>query len=274
MEREKRRSERDTAEGVRTETAKQRHAATPATGLALAFAELASHLNEAEHLDGVLVRVVEAAVSTLTPCDMASVTGREKDAYRTLASTDEHAIAADQTQYSAHEGPCLDALEQAIVHAPVLPDERWPNLGTAPMAYGGRAIASYRLAAPVGAEMDALAGSLTIYAGMPEAFDDETLEIGLILAAHASIALRATHEREGLELSHMHLNEAITSRDVIGQAKGILMERQKISADEAFDILRRSSQRLNLKLREVARRLTESGVGQPTSDNESAPPKD
>lgn len=81
----------------------------------------------------------------------------------------------------------------------------------------------------------------------------------VVLAAHASVAMRAIREREGLELLGEQLNEALSSRDVIGQAKGILMERLHVTPEDAFDILRTSSQQLNLKLREIAERLTETG---------------
>lgn len=80
-----------------------------------------------------------------------------------------------------------------------------------------------------------------------------------MLAVHASLAARAVRERSTLEGKGRELQEALLTRDIIGQANGILMERLKITPDDAFDVLRRSSQSLNLKLREVARALTETG---------------
>lgn len=94
---------------------------------------------------------------------------------------------------------------------------------------------------------------------VPDAFDDQAREIGLILAAHASVAARAVGERDALQLMERNLRVALSSRDVIGQAKGILMDRLKIPPEEAFDALRRSSQRLNEKLRDLARRVAETG---------------
>jgi AmiR/NasT family two-component response regulator len=79
------------------------------------------------------------------------------------------------------------------------------------------------------------------------------------LAAHASVAARAVDERSTLQSFERDLQQALLSRDVIGQAKGILMERLKCTPEDAFDLLRRSSQRLNVKLRDVARGLAESG---------------
>ena len=82
---------------------------------------------------------------------------------------------------------------------------------------------------------------------------------GLILAAHASVGIQAVREREAFEQLGRQLHEALSSRDVIGQAKGILMERLRITPEDAFDTLRRASQRLNIKLRDIAERLAHSG---------------
>lgn len=101
--------------------------------------------------------------------------------------------------------------------------------------------------------------TLNVYGATGESFDELAKEVGFILAAHASLAARAVGERVSLERLGEQLELALLSRDVIGQAKGILMERLKTTPDEAFEILRRSSQRLNIKLREVARTLAETG---------------
>ena len=100
---------------------------------------------------------------------------------------------------------------------------------------------------------------MNTYGATPDAFDVDAQEIGSILAAHASLAARAVGERSTLEGLGRQLQDALLTRDVIGQAKGILMERLRITPDDAFEVLRHSSQRLNLKLRDVARRLTETG---------------
>ena len=258
--RDQRRGERDAAAEAREAAAKRREASTPATGLAMAFAEIARCLYEADNFEDVLTRIVETTVSTVTGCDMASITAREDgETFRTLASTHSAAIAVDEAQYEAHEGPCLDAVEQAMVYTPSFPDSRWPTLASRPADSGVQAVISYRLTAPGRIAEGFAAGSLNAYAGTAQAFDDEAQEIGLILAAHASVGMRAVREREAFEQLGRQLHEALSSRDVIGQAKGILMERLRITPEDAFDTLRRSSQRLNLKLREIAQRLTETG---------------
>jgi ANTAR domain/GAF domain len=259
-ERDQRRGERDVAAAAREAAAERHLASTPTTGLAMAFAEIARYLYEADNFEDVLTRIVESTVSTVSGCDMASITVREgAEAFRTIASTHSAATAADEAQYQAHEGPCLDAVDEAVVYAPSFPDPRWPALASRPTDSGAEAVVSYRLTAPGRIAEDSVAGSLNSYAETPQAFGDEAQEIGLILAAHASVGMRAVRERESVEQFGRQLHEALSSRDVIGQAKGILMERLRITPEEAFDTLRRSSQRLNLKLREIAEKLAETG---------------
>jgi hypothetical protein len=259
-ERDQRRGERDAAAEAREAAATLREASTPASGLAMAFAEIARYLYQADNFEDVLTRVVETAVSAVSDCDMASITVREgAETFRTLASTHSAALAVDQAQYEAGEGPCLDAVDTAIVHAPSFPDPRWPGLAGRPADSGVETIVSYRLTGPGRVAEDAVAGSLNTYAGTPRAFSDEAREIGLILAAHASVGVQAARDRQAFEQLGRQLHEALSSRDVIGQAKGILMERLGLTPEDAFDILRRSSQRLNLKLREIAQCLAESG---------------
>ncbi len=258
-ERQKYALDRDGAAVARAEAATRHKGATPTTQLALAFAEIAQHLYQAEDFDDVLTRIVVTAVSTVRGCEMASVTVRDDAGYRTVASTHEAATESDRAQYEAGEGPCLDAVEEPVVYTPAFPDPRWPVLAARPTDSGVVSVVSYRLMPSRPDPAGSLAGSLNAYAGTPDAFDAEAQEIGLILAAHASVATGAMREREALEEMSRNLHEALSSRDVIGQAKGILMERLRITPEEAFDALRRSSQRLNVKLREVAATLAETG---------------
>ena len=253
------RAERQGASADRTQATTRRHAATPQTALALAFAEIARHLYEADTFDEVLSRIAEVTVSTVVGCQRASVTLKQDGALRTVASTHAAATEVDQAQYQTGEGPCLDAVENAMVYAPAFPDPRWPRLAARPTESGVYSTVSYRLAAAAPLTDACLAGSLNSYATSQHAFDVEAREIGLVLAAHASVAARAVRERTTLEQLGRQLHEALSSRDVIGQAKGILMERLHITPEDAFDALRRASQRLNLKLREIAQNLAETG---------------
>jgi hypothetical protein len=252
-------AQRDIADIARDEADKQRLVSMPSTGLAMAFAEIARYLFEAENFDEVLNRVVQTAVSTVRGCAMASVTVRETgDMYRTMVATGDAALGVDLAQYQVGEGPCLDATDEPLIHAPSLPDPRWPQLGSRPIDAGVHSIVSYRIAAA--AEASPFRGSLNAYATAPHAYDDDAVEIGLILAAHASVVVRAMREREAAETLGRYLHQALESRDVISQAKGMLVERLRIKPEEAFDLLRRSSQSLHTKLVHIAQRLTETGA--------------
>jgi hypothetical protein len=252
-------ADRTRASADREESTKGRQADAPPTRLAMVFADLAEQLYDADSFDDVLSRIADAAVSTIAGCRMASVTLLEPSGYQTAASTDPAATAVDQAQYQSQEGPCLDAVDAPMVYAQSFPDERWPSLASRPTESGVQSALSYRLAAASSGTADSGGGSLNSYGVIPYAFNDTAQEIGLILAAHASVAARAVNDRSTLQSLGRDLQQALLSRDVIGQAKGILMERLEITPEDAFDLLRRSSQHLNLKLREVARGLAQTG---------------
>lgn len=256
--------DREEEKQSRDAAAERRERVEGPTMLALAFASIAEQLYDADTYDEVLSRIAAAAAATVTGGRSASVTLREKGTYRSAGSTDESATAVDQAQIDAKEGPTLDAFTAPIVDAPSFPDERWPRLGAQPSEYGVQSSLSYQLATRREGDENGTA-SLNIYASGPDAFDQNAQEIGMILAAHASLAARAVGERASLQALGDHLEQALLSRDVIGQAKGILMERLKTTPEDAFDILKRSSQRLNLKLRQVAHDLTETGEAPPVA---------
>jgi hypothetical protein len=268
--RDEARAERTIADADRDEAAKRRQADAPPTRLARVFADIAEQLYDADSFDDVLGRIAEAAVSTIAGCRIASVTLCERGGYRTAASTDPAASAVDEAQYQSDEGPCLDAVDAAMVYAQSFPDERWPTLASRPTESGVRSALSYCLAAASSGTADSGGGSLNSYGVIPYAFSDTAQEIGLILAAHASMAARVVDERGTLQSIGGDLQQVLLSRDVIGQAKGILMERLEITPEDAFDLLRRSSQHLNLKLREVARGLVETGEFRMTRTSRAA----
>ena len=141
------RAKRTIAAAERDESTKRQQADAPPTRLAMVFAEIAEQLYDADNFDDVLLRIAEAAVSTIAGCRMASVTLSERGGYRTAASTDPAATAVDQAQYHSHEGPCLEAVNALMVYAQSFPDERWPTLASRPTESGVQSALSYRLAA-------------------------------------------------------------------------------------------------------------------------------
>lgn len=241
------------------DSSKRRHANTPPSGLALAFAEIARHLYQSQDMDAVLEAIARAAVATLVGCDMSSITARESTTFRTLASTDPSARDVDDAQYAADEGPCLDATTGIAVYAGEFPDPRWPKLASEPTRFGVHSVASFHIDSPERQGVDEFVGSLNAYSRERDGFDREAREIGVVLAAHASMGVSAVSDRVRLEQRATQLHDALQSRDVIGQATGILMERFRVTPEEAFDILRRASQNLNIKLRHIAESLTETG---------------
>ena len=97
-----------------------------------------------------------------------------------------------------------------------------------------------------------LSGALNLYARCPDGLDGIDKDVILLLATHESLALATTEAVTTAKLREAQLHRAIDSRDVIGQAKGILMDRRNISDEEAFDVLRSASQKLNVKLTKIA----------------------
>jgi GAF domain-containing protein len=156
----------------------------------------------------------------------------------------------DSLQERLKQGPCLDAVwEQEIVRADdVGADERWPQFAQEAAHLGVGSMMCFQLFI----QGDQL-GAMNLYSRTPGAFDDECQDIGQILASHAAVALAGAEHEENLRAGMSH-------RDLIGQAKGILMERHKLTANQAFGVLARVSQELNRKLVDIAHELTDTGA--------------
>ncbi|WIY00242.1 GAF and ANTAR domain-containing protein [Amycolatopsis mongoliensis] len=231
----------------------------PAGPLAGQFAELTrTLLDVTPTVGGVLRLVVGAAKAILPDADLVSVTLREPDGrYHTPVETDSVAVRLDQVQYDHGEGPCVESARPdgpAIAWSQDLArDPRWPAFGPATAAHGYHSVLATALLPDV--RPPRRSGALNIYSSRPGAFDNRAIDQALLLATHASLALAHTEAVAAAELESENLRRAVESRDVIGQAKGILMQRRGITADEAFDVLRRASQDLNVKLADLARTL-------------------
>ena len=193
-----------------------------------------------------LDKVVLVATEIIPGCDLVGISVVHPDGIDTPAGSDEALNRLDELQFVMKEGPCFDALRtQETVHSPELAtDPRWPRWGPRVVKeLGVHCIASYRLFTTA----DTL-GALNLYSRTANAFDADDLYNGLALAAHVAVALAASQNVE-------HMEMALTTRTVIGQAEGILMERFDIPPDTAFAVLRRVSQRRNVKLNQVADEL-------------------
>ncbi len=226
--------------------------ATGASGhLGEVMGQVARSLQE-EHGD------VESTLQTLTAtavgivpgaeeCTITYVIGRRRVEPR--AATGDLPRQVDEMQDRIQEGPCLDAVwEEATVRVDDMRTEtRWPRFAAEAAELGVLSSLSLQLFV----EGDNL-GALNIYARQPHAFGEESEDVGLVLAAHAAVAVAAAQNEE-------HLRRAVSSRDVIGQAKGILMERYKLTGDQAFQVLARVSQQTNRRLVDIADELTQTG---------------
>ena len=227
--------------------------------LARQFARLTAALLETETVGEALENVVRAALAVVPGADLVSVTLLGPDgAFHTPVETDELATRLDEVQYHFGEGPCVEAARTpgpAVASSDDLRTEpRWPRFGPAAAEHGaGSVVSTALLPAP---RPPHLKGALNIYSKRPRGLDATDRDIALLLAGHASLALATTQAVTAAELRAAHLRKALESRDVIGQAKGILMHRQGIGADEAFEVLRRTSQDLNVKLVKLAETLT------------------
>jgi GAF domain-containing protein len=180
-------------------------------------------------------------------CGITLVLGRRRVESR--APTGKLPLEIDQLQEDLSEGPCLDAVfEHKTVRIDDIRDERrWPRFPAAAAAMGVGSLLSFQLFV-TGDNL----GALNLYATQPHAFDEESESVGLVFASHAAIALAGAQQEE-------RLRTAIASRDLIGQAKGILMERFKITADEAFALLVQASQHQNIRVAELSAMLAETG---------------
>lgn len=198
----------------------------------------------AETLAAILAVAVDAVVDAAAATTCLAVGSKLEHA----AATAPWARGLDDVQLSAETGPIFDAIgtRAPIVSTNLAADDRW-DLAAAVGTAGSRGV----LSAPILAA-GAPSGVITIYAAPGASFDDRSPLIAAMLAAQASLAVRWNLERRAYEAKSEAWVRALASRDVIGQAKGILMAQQQLAADAAFELLRTTSQRHNVKVRDIA----------------------
>jgi GAF domain-containing protein len=219
-------------------------------GLAEQLSTLARTLEKPSTLQDTLDVIVASAADTIPGTQHASITSVERRAtVRTLAATGDLPRRTDQAQYDTAQGPCLDTLyERKTVSVPrVGADDRWPAFAAAAGALG----AGSMLCVQLFVQGDDL-GALNLLSAEPDAFGPESEELALLFATHAAIAMAGAEQQDDLR-------RGMATRDVIGQAKGVLMERHKISSDQAFALMVRASQSTQRKLREIAEELALTG---------------
>jgi GAF domain-containing protein len=221
--------------------------------LATRLAEMARTLLDQDTVQGTLNQIVFHAIGLVDGCDDAgilTVTG-PRNTVRTLAASSDRVRASDRCQGEVQEGPCFDAArrkhEVYRIADVSTRAERWPRYAPRARELGIGSVMGFLLFT----EEDHL-GSLDIYSSRPNAFTKTSEQIGWILASHAAVAFASAR-------AHAQLEEAVQTRTDIGQALGIVMERYKVSDEEAFAVLRKSSQNRNVKLHDIARTVAETG---------------
>lgn len=218
------------------------------------IAEIARSLYERRSLDGgVLAELVEHAAAELPGAEYANITMTANQfEIDTPAATHPMAIRIDDIQRRTAEGPCLSsAWEHRVVHVEDLSTEtRWPKFSADALAETPvRSIMGFQLFL-TGKSM----GALNVFAERPGAFDDRTRQLGSLFAAHSALVWDAARREN-------QFREALASRDIIGQAKGMIMERYSKDANEAFEMLRQLSHDSNVPLADVAARVVDAAQG-------------
>lgn len=220
--------------------------------LAMEFAQMSRTMLDQPSVERTLQGIVELAARTVDGATSAGITvvGRDKRLI-TRAYTDELVLKVDQAQSRFHEGPCLSAGE--LAHEAVFriedmaTEQRWPRFAGEAARLGVGSMIACSLPSRHGG-----AAALNLHAPAPAAFNDAAVEMASIYAAHSSTALN----QASLIAS---LRTAMVSRQVIGEATGVLMERHRISSRQSFAMLVQASQRLNVKLRQVAEYVVRTG---------------
>ncbi len=225
------------------------------TELNVSLSQVARTLFLAGSTEATLQAVVDLAVATIDGCDFAGIFLVVDDQVTTPVHTDPMVVRIDSLQRETGEGPCLDAIAQgSTFYADDLVDDtQWANFGPQAVAAGVRCILALRLSA------NGTIGALNFYARFPGAFGVTDRAKGVIFATLAGLALGGAQAHESEDRRADNLHQALATRELIGQAQGILMERERITPDQAFDILLRASQHLNVKLRHVAQELIDTG---------------
>ncbi|MEU6482365.1 GAF and ANTAR domain-containing protein [Streptomyces sp. NPDC047017] len=215
----------------------------------------ARHLHDTDTPHSTMRVAVRLAVRLLPGAEHAGISEIDRDGLRrTVARTDDVVRVADGPDSAGHGQP---PYWEGLWHAPVV------RVADSELEAGGEALAAAGVRSALALRLRAEKRRLTVltaYSAKPRAFDEEATRIGRLFTAHVSLALDSATVRE-------QLTEAMRTRDLIGQATGILMERLDIDAAEAFDSLVRASQRENVKLRDLARRIVDAknATGRPGS---------
>ncbi len=175
----------------------------------------------------------------------------------TVASTGQLATDLDETQYDRDHGPCLHAARTGELTevADTRTDGRWPDYMPRAVEHG--ALSS--LSVPLAIDADDVTGALNIYARRPNAFDEDSRTAASRFAPYAAVAAGNLRTYHAARNEITNLRAALETRGIIDQAKGILMDRHKLTANQAFQVLAQMSMKANRKLYAIADDLVHTG---------------
>ena len=231
--------------------------AAEADGFTELLASLTRLMVDEETLEDTLARVAYLACSGPIEADNAGVTLQRERGPATAAYHGDAALPLDQAQYDDDDGPCLTAFRagEVVVVAKVAEvADRWPGFAASAAHHGIHSSLSLPLAV-----RGSVVGALNLYSSAPDAFDPRSVDLGQRFAQQAAVAISNADVYWRTFALTQNLEAALENRDRIGQAKGVLIATHKITGDAAFDTLRRTSQNLNVKLRDIADYVVRTG---------------
>ena len=236
--------------------------ADPAT----VFAALAEIIYQGSEAAEMYAAICVAATLIVPGCDHASLLVREHDRYITVGASDRLAQKIDELERRAGDGPCIDAIEEETpqIDPNLTTRSLWPKLASVLVAetpvrgaMGFRLLVNKRKGA-----------ALNLFSDTPDMFDDESAGRAAVLASFASVAINAVAKGEDAA----SLRRGLLSNREIGKAVGMLMMLHGMTEDQAFDLLRRHSQGLNIKLADVAREVIDRRGQLPSNGENQLPP--
>ena len=216
---------------------------------ATVFAALAEIIYRGSDANEMYAAICIAATLIVPGCDHASLLVRQNDRYVTVGASDRMAERVDDLERRAGDGPCIDAIEEETpqIETDLTTPSQWPKLAAILLketpvrgAMGFRILVDKRKGA-----------ALNLFSRTPNLFDTESAGRAAVLASFTSVAINAIAKGEDATT----LRQGLLSNREIGKAIGMLMMLNDISEDEAFELLRRHSQTLNIKLADVARAI-------------------
>lgn len=217
------------------------------------MASMARDLLAQESVDATLRRITTSATELVEGCDAAGILVLHGAGMETMAPTDQLVVDSDALQKRLQEGPCFDAARRKegdrVYRIVDFTEEqpRWSSFAPRARALGVGSMMGFLLFT-----QEEEFGALNLYAHRPGSFTEASELAGWLLASHAAVAFSSAR-------THAQMDRALATRHAVGEAMGILMGVHRLTEEQAFDALRRYSQKQNVKLREVARRVCERG---------------